>query len=172
MGNQGEMVTSPTHPHTKLKEYWSEPREPCTGHGGATSIWLPVRFISKQIVQLPGRARMALLWSHLKHIPAYKPVQSQVELFWIYQLLQMALSGEPKWIQLARKSLKCPNGSLGSPKSSFSFICVGKKIFQRISAIHTYELSWFIPKICAGCTLTMLFYARQEQYINTVYTQK
>ncbi len=44
-------------------------------------------------------------------------------LFWIYQLLKMALSGEPKWIQLVRKGLKCPNGSLGSSKSSSSFMC-------------------------------------------------
>ncbi len=25
---------------------------------------------------------------------------------------------------------------------------------------HGYELSWFIPKICAGFTLTILFYGR------------
>ncbi len=39
---------------------------------------------------------------------------------------QMALSEVPKWIQLVRKGLKCPNGSLGSSKSSFSFISVSK----------------------------------------------
>ena len=45
-----------------------------------------------------------------------------MELFWIYHLLLVSLSGEPKWIQLVRKGLKCPNGSHGSSKSSFSFI--------------------------------------------------
>ncbi len=49
---------------------------------------------------------------HFMHINMYKPVQSQVELFWIYQILQMALCGEPKWIQLVRKSLKATPGCL------------------------------------------------------------
>ncbi len=47
-----------------------------------------------------------------------------------------------------------------------SFTNIGKNFFRQISAIHIYdsrhgyELSWFIPKICAGFTLTILFYAR------------
>ncbi len=68
-----------------------------------------------------------------KWLPKGPPLNTEVwlppeihfgELFWIYQRAQMALSEEPKWIQLVRKSLKCPNGSLGSQKSSFSFISV------------------------------------------------
>ncbi len=39
------------------------------------------------------------------------------------QLPRKALSGEPKWTQLVTKGLKCPNGSLGTSKSSFSFMC-------------------------------------------------
>ena len=39
---------------------------------------------------------------------------------------QIVPQKEPKWVQLVRKGVICLNGSPGSPKSSFSFMCVGR----------------------------------------------
>ena len=37
---------------------------------------------------------------------------------------------------------------------------------EKIENFNIHILSWFTPKICAGFTLTILFYTRQEQYID------
>ncbi len=63
------------------------------------------------------------------------------------------LSGEPKWIQLVRKGPKCPNGSRGSSKSSFSFMCAdsigGVNLFAS-RGINGWKhvISWCVHHVC------------------------
>ncbi len=82
----------------------------------------------------------------------------------------MALSGEPKWIQLVRKGLKCPNGSRGSSKSSFSFMCAGSLAI--VSKTFNFKTWHIVKDIQLYCICFQIQTYPGGGYIVTLSTRK